>query len=832
MEKNIHTEFLPQGEKIFALDIGTRSVIGVVGEVDGDSLRVLALERVEHTKRAMIDGQIEDIEQVAKVARIVKERLEERTSTLFTHVCVAAAGRSLKTQKASYECEIEEKQQISRNQVTGWELEAVQLAYNDLLDQRGENIAFSCVGYSVMKYYLNDYPISTLVDHRGAKIKVDIVATFLPNEVIESLYEVASRVGLTVLNLTLEPIAAMNAIIPQELRMLNLALVDIGAGTSDIAISSGGSVIAYTMVTIAGDEITEALVQQYLVDFDTAETIKLQLSTDIDRIQFQDVIGIEYDIPTEEILEAIQPCTLNLCTNISKAILEINGKNPAAVFLVGGGSGLARMSDMVAEQLDIPQQKVAVGGSNYMKKMIKSDFDISAADYATPLGIAITAMNLMENSSIVVNVNDVPVSLFKSSAITAMDALLMSGYKQNQLIGRSGQSVTFERDGQKIVARGSYPTPALIQVNGKPASLTTPINHGDELSITAATVGLDAKPKISEYIENFETFIVTFNGDKTMGGVRVKVNDELVINDMVISNFDVVETEYASTVGELATIHGFDANKCAFSINDDVKVDASYKLAAYDDIIAIEKDSFEDRDIQPVQPVQITTATPTVPPQPVEPSLPFEEVESTNVSEERLMRPFDEPVQQVEEKTPMYEMPKGVIETEEETERQIEELKKLHEQGIIPQLNEDEYEIKKKKDIVEEEPVPIPPSEPEPELAPGDIYIDDIVPDDDDEFNYDDYNDYDDEEFVDSPLVQRNSKVLNIHINNEPTVLEPKSDNSAYLFFDMLNYVDIDPNNPQGNIILKLNGRSAEFLDNINDGDSVEIYWEINSNET
>ena len=59
-------------EMIFALDIGTRSIIGIVGRVEDERFRVLAVEKEEHGKRAMLDGQIEDIAQVAKVARKVQ----------------------------------------------------------------------------------------------------------------------------------------------------------------------------------------------------------------------------------------------------------------------------------------------------------------------------------------------------------------------------------------------------------------------------------------------------------------------------------------------------------------------------------------------------------------------------------------------------------------------------------------------------------------------------------------------------------------------------------------------------------------------------------------
>ena len=75
---------------IFALDIGTRSVTGVVGEIENGMLRVLGVETQEHAERAVVDGQIEDIEQTARVARMVKQRLEQRLGFTLSEVYVAA----------------------------------------------------------------------------------------------------------------------------------------------------------------------------------------------------------------------------------------------------------------------------------------------------------------------------------------------------------------------------------------------------------------------------------------------------------------------------------------------------------------------------------------------------------------------------------------------------------------------------------------------------------------------------------------------------------------------------------------------------------------------
>ena len=252
---------------IFALDIGTRSIIGIVGQVVDERLKVLAIEKEEHGRRAMLDGQIEDIDQVAKVARRVTERLEEKLHCPLKRVCVAAAGRALRTEQGHYALELPQITKITSDIISQLESGAVAQAEIPLSDGQGTQRRFYLVGYTVSGYLLDRYPMATLRGHNGQLLEADVVATFLPSEVVESLYAVMEAAGLEVASLTLEPIAALNAVIPAELRLLNLVLADIGAGTSDIAVCRDGAVVGYTMATTAGDEITEELMRHYLVDF-------------------------------------------------------------------------------------------------------------------------------------------------------------------------------------------------------------------------------------------------------------------------------------------------------------------------------------------------------------------------------------------------------------------------------------------------------------------------------------------------------------------------------------------------------------------------------------
>lgn len=76
-----------------------------------------------------------------------------------------------------------------------------------------------------MKYYLNEEVFISIEGHKANKIGEDIIVTFLPEDVVDGLYSAVGQAKMTVANMTLEPIAAINVAIPENFRMLNIALV-------------------------------------------------------------------------------------------------------------------------------------------------------------------------------------------------------------------------------------------------------------------------------------------------------------------------------------------------------------------------------------------------------------------------------------------------------------------------------------------------------------------------------------------------------------------------------------------------------------------------------
>lgn len=523
-------EYKPQEKDlIFALDIGTRSVIGIVGKPVGDRFKVLDLEEAEHNRRAMMDGQIDDIKQVAALARSITSNLEERLGVKLERVCVAAAGRALRTQKGSFALELLDEQSIEAEQIGRLEAGAVSAAEETLQSDEGGRRQLFLVGYTVAQYRLDNYPMTNLLYHNGKKAEADIVATFLPGEVVESLYAAMRTAGLQVSSLTLEPIAAMNAAIPAELRLLNLALVDIGAGTTDIALCKDGSVVGYTMATVAGDEITEAVMRAFLVDFKTAEQIKRDIGGGEDLIRCRNILGQEERIAAVEVIQVIQEPMERLADAIAKQIIDVNGAAPSAVFLAGGGSKLAGLREKVALKLEMDEKRVAIAGNNFVMSVFSDTHELEKPEYTTPLGIAISAGMGLLNDSYVVMLNGEPAKLFRNGVLTLQDILLMNGFNYSDMMGKTGKSLNLTVDGKHLVFRGEPAAPAVLQVNEVEAALTTVVHAGDQIRFVPAKHGAAASKTVGELVG------AEFSGRVLVNNVEASLETQLNQGDVVLT---------------------------------------------------------------------------------------------------------------------------------------------------------------------------------------------------------------------------------------------------------------------------------------------------------
>lgn len=579
---------------VFAMDIGTRSVIGLVCYPKKDKLDILATEIAYHPQRDMLDGQIHNIEGVIQTAGVVKKALEKKLGITLHKVALAAAGRALKTCRHLTERKVEGAHKIRKEEIASLELEAVENSQELLMQEEIQpNDAYYCIGYTAVAYYLDDYPITNLLGQRGSKMGVEVLSTFLPRVVIDSLLSVVEGLGMTITNLTLEPIAALNVTIPKEYRSLNLALVDVGAGTADIAITHKGSVVGYAMVPLAGDEVTEKIAETYLLDFNTAEKIKLMLSGKKTNISFTDILGNNHKLPPEKIIEAIKPAVNKIATEIASVIKQLNKGPTRALFCIGGGSQTPLLREKLAEQLGLSQENVVIRGREIIYQIKYSGKKLKGPESITPFGIAISAMKKDYFGFSYITVNGKVVRLIDTD-LKVGNVLLAAGFNSKKLLGRRGPGIKIKIDGEEKIFPGTPGENARILLNGKEASLETAISNNDKIEIVEASAGAAPLVRIRDFFPP-EKYHVYLNEERILLTPFILLNGEKANPDKILSDGDEIEYKGIGTLEDFFKIAELNPEDISFEVNHHLP-SLRYELQPGDRI----KVTFREKPMNPI----------------------------------------------------------------------------------------------------------------------------------------------------------------------------------------------------------------------------------------
>lgn len=734
---------------VFGLDIGTRNVVGTVGYQTDDKEFVVTAQYVrEHETRAMLDGQIHDIGRVAKTIKEVKDELEKQTGQPLEEVCIAAAGRVLKTVTTHVEYEYAQESVVTGEDVHTLELLGIEKAQEALKEVNDTSYKFYCVGYSTVKFFLNDEMFISLEGHKANKIGEDIIVTFLPEDVVDGLYAAVGQAGLSVANMTLEPIAAINVAIPENYRMLNIALVDVGAGTSDISITRDGSIIAYGMIPHAGDEMTEVIVQHFLVDFNMAESIKLQ-STTSDTVTYKDIMSIEHTIPAQDVWDVAAPVVDNIAQEVSAKIRELNGdKTVSACFVVGGGGKIHGFTEKLAEDLDLPEERVALRGEEVLGDVTFEQEDIKKDPLlVTPIGICLNYYD-QRNNFIMVRFNGERIKLYDNNRLTIVDAALQAGFSNDELFPKRGTPINFTVNGVARLVRGEAGEGAVVTMNGKPASINTPLEPNSEIVIEPSKAGEAAVYKISQ-LDEYNHSVITFviNGRKVSCPRFVQVNGRLEPEDYSIRENDVIETRNYYTVRQIAQFMDLviDTDQMIFVNNEEADLDTlvyenfsvEWKTDEYG-VARIDNNNYNDT----------------------------QESDSDDASV------------LAEQDANSTESDNTVTRTSEQMMNQV--LDELH----------DEFAKEAEASAV-----------PENELPKNDIQ----------------------EEIHEEDSSENTVTVI---VNGEPVELSGKD---TYIFVDIFTHISFDLQAGKGRAIATvINGRDAQFSEELHEGDQIELYWKEN----
>lgn len=833
---------------VFGLDIGTRNVVGTVGYKDEDDFYVIAQYIKEHGTRSMLDGQIHDIGRVGRTINAVKKELEEQSHLSLSEVCIAAAGRVLKTVTTTVEYSFEEEVVVTGEDVHTLDLLGIEKAQQILNENNDTNFKFYCVGYSVVKYYLNGDVFSNLEGHKAEVVSADIIVTFLPEDVVDGLYSAVGLAGLKVASLTLEPIAAINVAIPETFRMLNIALVDVGAGTSDISVTRDGSIIAYGMIPCAGDEITELLVQHYLVDFKTAEHIKLSSTTEKE-IEYQDIMMIKHTITAEEVWDLIEPLVFRLTEDIAAKIKELNGgETVSATFVVGGGGKVHGFVEHLASELELPLERVALRGEEVLQEIHFEQQEIKKDPLlVTPIGICISYYD-QKNNFVFVRFNGERIKLYDNNKLTIVDAALRAGFPNDQLFPRRGKEINFYVNGKKRIVRGEPGESAVVRVNGRITSINAVLEPNSDIVIEPSTVGEAAVCRLEE-LEEYGRVVITFevNGRMITCPKFAEVNGSLEPPYYEIQENDWVEMRGFYTVAQIMEFM-------------DVEIDLNSEILVNNKPADLDTQVYENFSVEwevityrtPLSEIENVYGKPLE--DPVQPEeLPMEQPEPEE--ELSLEEPEAEPSQKEAAREPEAEAKQSeALQESEAGEKQAEALQEPEAELKQPEaVREPETELKKEEAAQGTE---AEPKQPEAEVTQTETVRkpqdsaqqarETITEQPEEEAGKEENLTQEEleEKYLQSqqtvesdirPTIRKKPEVkvvkekpagvsLQVIVNNAAVTLTGKA---SYVFVDVFDAISFDLNAGKGRaIVTKLNGEIPSYTAPLKYGDVLEIYWE------
>ena len=329
-----------------------------------------------------------------------------------------------------------------------------------------------------------------------------------------------------------------------------IALVDVGAGTSDISVTRDGSIIAYGMIPCAGDEITELLVQHYLVDFKTAEHIKLSSTTEKE-IEYQDIMMIKHTITAEEVWDLIEPLVFRLTEDIAAKIKELNGgETVSATFVVGGGGKIPGYTDKLAEKIGIQSQRSVLRGEEVMGNIIFSEEVKKDSTLVTPLGICLNYYE-QNNNFIIVTFNEKRIKLYDNDKLSVVDAAMQADFSNELLFPRRGKELRFTVNRKARSVKGQLGEAAVIKIGGREANIYAPIHENDVIRVKESTEGAPGSMMISSLPEFRDIISVQVQEKRINVTKYARVNGVYQLPSYKIQPGDDIEVLDYCTVAQL-----------------------------------------------------------------------------------------------------------------------------------------------------------------------------------------------------------------------------------------------------------------------------------------
>ena len=339
---------------IVALDIGTESIKSLLFTMGEYGVTVSRISRIQQQQHAMRSGIITNLDTVLENCKLSINQLVSnlKPEEYPKKVIMGIAGEYVQgvsivvnyEREEHFEKEVTKKEQ---DKILNEVKSQISVSGKDDLGVRTglKNDDIEILHITPTGLEIGGMPVSTLIGYKGREVRLNFYASFAPKTYTEALRKVAASLNFEVLGIVSQPFAVARAHSGGSNTNFSAIFVDVGGGTTDVAIVKNGNVAETQMFAFGGRVFTKELARLTDSDFRHAEQRKIKYS--------------EKELP-KEIMRQVQKTmytTAGLWVRTLKVALENCedvGPLPTQIYLCGGGSLLP---DIKQSLLEFPWKK-------------------------------------------------------------------------------------------------------------------------------------------------------------------------------------------------------------------------------------------------------------------------------------------------------------------------------------------------------------------------------------------------------------------------------------------------------------------------------------------
>ncbi len=338
-----------------AIDIGTELLKTILFESTELGVKVKQVSRIQQQEKAMHKGVIKNLNTVIENCRLaineITSELEEEE--MPKKVVLGLAGEFIQgiSIVVNYERDDKYDEEVDAEE----EKKIIQKVYRQIEDSGKEDLAtrtglmyedIEILHITVTGMEIGGMPVDSLIGFRGKDVKLHFYASFAPKTYLESLRKLTENLDLDITAIVSQPFAVARAFAGSRQKDFSGIFVDIGGGTTDVALVNKGNVVETQMFSFGGRVFTKEISRLMNLDYRHAETRKIKYSENkLDKEMHKDIREITYSIA-------------KLWTRTFQASLEMMEdieSLPPQIYLCGGG---AMLPDIKKAITDYPWTKL------------------------------------------------------------------------------------------------------------------------------------------------------------------------------------------------------------------------------------------------------------------------------------------------------------------------------------------------------------------------------------------------------------------------------------------------------------------------------------------